>query len=146
MDNSLIRQGSVEEAVALSQLIPEFDSPHGADEYERRFQNVPHLILIAEVNGNAAGFKVGYQRGGETSFYSWMGGVLPAFRRQHLARQLALVQEQWAKEKGYRKIVFRTRNRHKAMLLFGIKNGFQIVSVEPRPEVAEHRIVLEKNL
>jgi GNAT superfamily N-acetyltransferase len=75
-----------------------------------------------------------------------MGGVLPEFRRHHIANQLADAQEKWAKENGYTAITFRTRNRHKAMLLFSIKNGFQIIGVEPRETIDEYRILLRKNL
>jgi hypothetical protein len=32
------------------------------------------------------------------------------------------------------------------MLLFGIKNGFGIIAVEPRETVEEYRILLEKHL
>jgi GNAT superfamily N-acetyltransferase len=90
------------------------------------------------------GFKVGYQREIDGSFYSWMGGVLPDFRRRHVARLLAEAQEKWAAGHGYRRITCKTRNRHKAMLLFALKNGFRITAVEPQPDPDENRIWLEK--
>lgn len=92
------------------------------------------------------GFKVGYNKENNGSFYSWMGGVLRAYRQAGVARELARVQEAWAKKEGFTRIRFKTRNRHKAMLLFAIKNSFAIMAVEPREIVAEYRIVLEKEL
>ena len=141
-----IRTGSIAEVVALSRQIPEFDTPHGEDEYRKRLTEKRYLILIAYMENQAAGFKVGYEKESDGSFYSWMGAVLPAYREAGVAKALALVQEDWAREQGYAKIRFKTRNRHKTMLLFGIKNGFQIVAIEPRDTIAEYRILLEKNL
>jgi GNAT superfamily N-acetyltransferase len=138
--------GTIEEAIALSGQIPEFDNPHKEEEYTKRLHEKKHLIAIAYIEGRAVGFKVGYEKENDGSFYSWMGGVLPAYRKHHVAKQLAGVQEAWAKENGYRKIRFKTRNRHKAMLLFALKNGFQIMAVEPTGAIPEYRILLEKDL
>ena len=70
----------------------------------------------AEVDGEPAGFKVGYER--ENYFYSWMGAVLPAYRRLGIAQKLADQQEKWAKSAGYTTIRFKTRNHHKGMFIF----------------------------
>lgn len=139
-----IRTGTSAEVVALSQQIPEFDNPHGATEYEKRLNNVPNLILIAFDGEKPVGFKVGYEKERDGSFYSWMGGVLPEYRRYGIAKRLADTQETWTKEKGYQAIRFKTRNRHTAMLQFALNNGFYLIAVEPREKLAEYRIVLEK--
>lgn len=141
-----IRVGSIEEAVAVSKKIPEFTNPHEAAEYEKRLSGKKHLILIAYDGTEVIGCKVGYDKEEDGSFYSWMGGVLPAYREQQIAKKLAQFQESWAKEHGFTSIRFKTRNRHKAMLLFALKNGFQIMAVESRETVEEYRIVLEKKL
>jgi GNAT superfamily N-acetyltransferase len=141
----LVRQGSIDEIVAISQAVPEFFDPHGPAEYTRRLQAAPHLILVAEIEGSAAGFKVGYAL--DTAlFYSWMGAVLPEYRQHGVAKALADAQEQWAIEHGYQRIRFKTRNRLKAMLHFALGNGFNIIGVEPREELEEYRILLEKAL
>ncbi len=139
-----IRQGSIAEAVAASQAIPEFHDPHAAEVYENRLSGQPHLILIAEIAQQIAGFKVGYERDGY--FYSWMGGVLPTFRRYGLARALAEAQEDWARQQGYTSVTFKTRNRHRAMLLFALRRGFQIIGLEAREDIEENRILLKKLL
>jgi predicted GNAT superfamily acetyltransferase len=141
-----IEMGSIEEAVQLSMQIPEFADPHPAIEYYNRLSGKKHLILIAYEDDKPVGFKVGYDKEGDGSFYSWMGGVLPAYRQQQVAKQLAQMQEEWARENGFNSIRFKTRNRHKAMLVFALKNRFQIIAVEPRETVEEYRIVLEKRL
>jgi ribosomal protein S18 acetylase RimI-like enzyme len=139
-----IRSCTVEEAVACSRQIPELHDPYPAAEYEQRLSGVPHLLLLAESDGNMAGFKAGYERDG--AFYSWMGGVRPAYRRQGVAQALAREQERWAKAHGYRHIRFKTRNYLKPMLIFALNNGFYITAVEKRAAPLSNRIWLEKVL
>lgn len=141
----LVRTGSIAEVVAMSTQIPEFNNPHQVEEYEKRLKGVPALVQVAEYDGKIAGFKVGYAQG-EQLFYSWMGAVLPEFRQFGVAKALAVAQEKWAREQGFTRIQFKTRNRLKAMLHFGLSNGFDIIAVEPRDTVSEYRILLEKML
>jgi len=138
----IIKPGTIEQAVAVSKLVPELRNPYPANEYQQRFAGIPHLILCAYVGEKAVGFKAGYER--EGYFYSWMGGVLPAYRRLGVAQQLAEAQQSWAKSQGYDSITFKTRNVHKGMLIFALKNGFNIIDVEPKSEVSANRIWLKK--
>lgn len=141
----VVKVADIATVVALSQQIPSFHQPYEAAEYERRLQDVPHLILVAYEGEKAVGFKVGYERE-QGSFYSWMGGVLPAYRRRGIARQLALAQEAWATQQAYPFITFKTLNRHRAMLYFALSNGFNIMAVDSRSEIEEYRIWLRKEL
>lgn len=131
-------------AVKISMMIPELKNPHRKAEYHRRLDGVPHSILVALIDGHWAGFKVGYER--EDYFYSWMGGVLPVYRRKGVATALQRAQEIWVQSHGYARLVFKTRNYLKGMLIFGLKNGFDIIGVEKRDKVAEHRILLQKKM
>lgn len=140
-----VRSGSIAEVVAITQQIPEFINPHQAGEYEKRLNAVPFLILVAEYGGKIAGFKVGYALD-KTLLYSWMGAVLPEFRQFGVAKTLAAEQEKWAREQGFTRIQFKTRNHFKAMLHFGLGNGFNIIAVEPQGSLSEYRILLEKAL
>lgn len=140
----LIKPCGIETAVHISRQIPELVDPYGVEEYEQRFKGTPHLILAAYDGGKAAGFKAGYER--EGYFYSWMGGVLPAYRRAGVARALAETQETWAKAQGYDSIALKTRNVHKGMLIFALKSGFDIIAVEEWEDVAANRIWLRKVL
>lgn len=139
-----IKKGTIETVVQLSRQIAEFTNPHDAGEYEKRLANTPHLILVAYDQNLPVGFKVGYER--EGGFYSWMGGVLPEYRENGIAQKLADEQEAWAKQQGYPHVTFKTRNRHRSMLLFAIKNGFQIIGFEKRQDIAENRLLLCKFL
>ena len=139
-----IKEGNLETVVALSQKIPEFINPHGLAVYENRLKNIPSITLIAYVDGQPAGFKVGYER--EGYFYSWMGAVLPSYRRLGLGRKLAEQQEQWARNNGYPHVTFKTRNRLKPMLIFALSRGFDIIEIQPKANIEEYRIILRKNL
>ncbi|VTR25567.1 Uncharacterised protein [Serratia fonticola] len=75
------RQATLEEIHSLYLCIPEFGSLHSLSDLQQRIGDNPSHGLIAEIDGQAAGFKLGYQTTpGE--FYSWLGAVLPAFRRK----------------------------------------------------------------
>lgn len=140
-----IKQTDIATVVQLSKQIPEFQNPYAASVYETKLANVPHLILVAYEGEIPLGFKVGYERE-EGSFYSWMGAVLPNHRRKGVAQKLADAQEDWAKAKGYPFLTFKTRNYLKAMLTFGINNGFNIFKVEKRASIEDYRIWLRKEL
>ncbi|HHM21451.1 MAG TPA: GNAT family N-acetyltransferase, partial [Bacteroidetes bacterium] len=128
MKNIKIKKGQRAISVQIMEQLPEFDHPYNLLEVKKRTDNTPHLNLIAYVDEKPAGFKLGYERNG--CFYSWLGGVLPEYRRMGIAKKLADEQEKWARENNYKTIVFKTRNRHKAMLLFSLNNGFDIFKIE----------------
>jgi GNAT superfamily N-acetyltransferase len=142
-----IRPGIIDEILAIYPFIPELENPHGREEYERRLFGAPnYLLLIAEAHGKPIGFKTGYQREADGSFYSWMGGVAEPYRRHGIAQKLAQTMEVWATDQGYHTLRFTTRNRHKAMLIFALSNGYFITGVSPRERLDEYRIYLEKRL
>ena len=140
-----IRKVSIEEVHSVSLQIPEFINPHPIETYKKRLKNANYLVLGAFDGVIPIGFKVGYGLN-EDIFYSWMGAVLTNYRRQNIAKRLAQAQEKWAKENGYNKIRFKTKNKLRAMILFAIKNDFNIIKIETREEVEENRIIMEKFL
>ena len=89
---------------------------------------------------------MGYDRYNDGSFYSWMGGVLLDYRRKDVASELAVFQEKWAIDNGYKSIKLKTRNKHESMLAFAIEAGFQILNYEPNKDIGEVRILMEKIL
>lgn len=141
-----IRQASPSELLWVHERIPEFPGKASLDFYTERLKHRIHLALVAEKEGELLGFKVGYQSDTPDSFYSWMGGVRPEFRQHGIADALAEYQETWAKEKGFKTVFFKTRNRFPAMITFGIKRGFKIMEVIPKGGVEDFRVVMWKEL
>ncbi|OEK02074.1 hypothetical protein BFP97_11325 [Roseivirga sp. 4D4] len=141
-----IVETSVLEAIAVLRSLPEFTPMRDDDYYTDRIRNSKHLALIAKIDSKPVACKVGYDKLNDGSFYSWLGGVNPAYRRQGIAQALADKQEAWAKQEGYECIKFKTLNRHKAMLIFAIKNGFEIYNIKPKDELKNYRIEMIKNL
>jgi len=142
----LVREGTIDEAIKVQYQIPEFDDAYNKDQYLHRLKDKAHLILIATLNDELVGFKTGYALD-KKIFYSWMGGILPEYREQGIAKKLALYQENWAQAKGFSTIRFKTRNYLKSMLIFSLKNGFNITETEKKHYAPdEYRIILEKEL
>lgn len=146
MESYHIHEGKLDDAVMVSANIPEFDDPYEIPEYSKRLNSTTHHILTAYDNHNPIAFKIGYQRYSDGSFYSWMGGVLPNYRRKGIANNLADHQETWAKKNGYISIKMQTREKHKAMLALAINRGFQITSRIEKTSNSNTRIWMNKPL
>jgi ribosomal protein S18 acetylase RimI-like enzyme len=141
-----IREASPAELLWVHEHIPEFPGKASLDFYTERLKNRLHLALVAERDGELLGFKVGYQSDTPDNFYSWMGGVRPEFRHHGIANALADFQENWAREKGFKYIFFKTRNRFPAMITFGLNRGFKFIEVIPKGGVEDYRVVMWKEL
>lgn len=91
------------------------------------------ICLIAHLEGNPVGYKVGYRErpGG---YYSYSGGVLPDYRGQGVARRLQEWQHAAIRARGYKTVAFSSFNKFRSMLLFGLATGFVPVGIEHRPE------------
>lgn len=144
--NFIIEEGSLADALTVLDKLPEFDQLKPTSYYQKALSSADSLILIARNAHQLMGCKLGYDRFSEGSFYSWLGGVIPEHRHLGIAKALASRQEQWARDQGYKTIRFKTQNRHKAMLLFAIKNGFSIYNVKAKDELELYRIELIKQL
>ena len=141
-----IHEGKLDDAVMVSANVPEFDDPYEISEYSKRLNSAVHLILTAYDDHNPIAFKIGYHRHSDGSFYSWMGGVLPNYRRKGIANNLADRQETWAKKKGYNSIKLQTRSKHNAMLALAINRGFQITNRIEKTSSSNSRIWMNKPL
>lgn len=122
-------------------------TPFNYDGFLTRLDGQPHLALIAvdtAVDNAVIGFKIGYERG--DGFYSWVGGVLPAYRRKGVATLLADVQEQWAKDSGYIRIWFKTYEVFKPMIKFALQRGFTIMETSWCESRNDIQYTLEKIL
>lgn len=141
----IILETSFKNALFVLNQIPEFDETFTHEKLQRRLDDTM-LILVAYLNNKAIGCKIAYRRFNDNSLYSWLGGVVPEFRKQGVATLLNQKMEKLAKEKGYKSISFKTRNKFKAMLQFAIKNGYNIVDFETKQSIPENRIVLNKRI
>ena len=141
-----IKLEDIQKAVNISFGIPEFETPNLVQDYIERIEDKEYLILIGEKNNISAGFKIGYKKNNDGSFYSWMGGVLPRYRRQSIANQLTEYQENWAKRKLYTSIQIKTRQKFQGMLYLAIKRGYNMTSIDEDTRFNDQIITLEKRL
>jgi len=140
----ILEENRLDDVLEVMAQIPEFENIPDATRIQSRLAHRPHLILTARNDSGPIGFKVGYDRDGK--FYSWLGAVAPAYRNKGIATALAERQEDWARNQGYNAIWMKTRNCFPEMLLMAIGRGFRIVGFDPKEEVGQHRIVLEKSI
>lgn len=134
----------LEDVMLILEQIPEFENPPSTEEILDRISHKPHLILTAYSQDQVIGFKIGYERNGD--LYSWLGAILPKYRRQGVAASLSAYQEEWARNYGYTRIWMKTRNQFPEMLILAINRDFKVIGFESRKEISQHRIVLAKSI
>ncbi len=115
--------------------IPEFEQAHSPERFRARLEGRPFLALVAYHGSRVAGYKIGY---GETEsrFYSWVGGVHPDFRGQGLAREMLRHQEIWCRRQGYRSLAVKSENRFRGMLIFLLKEGYDIHALSQAGQIS----------
>lgn len=89
-------------------------------------ERVGSMLQLALVDSVVVGYKLGYRRNPEV-FYSWLGGVLPPYRRRGIARELLRRQHAWCQSQGYRRVRTDTTNAFRAMLLLNVRAGFDVI-------------------
>lgn len=102
------------------------------------------LVILAIDNEEVAGFKLGYEHP-DGVFYSWLGGVHPAYQRRGIAAACMQLQHDWCRAQGYTRVRTYGRNEKRAMLLVNIKAGFDIIETFVDAK-GRHKIVFEKNI
>ncbi|PSW13140.1 GNAT family N-acetyltransferase [Photobacterium sanctipauli] len=140
-----VRDASIEEAAEVLAKISEFAKPAGYDDIKRRLNGKATSILVAEIQGELVGVKIGYQLS-ESCFYSWLGGVAPAGRRGGVAQALLEAQESWVIAQGYQELRVKSRNRFPAMLRLLLRNGYQIEHMEKKDGINDYRLHFVKQL
>jgi len=110
-----------------------------------KIRNKPKVIFtIGLEEGNIVGYKIGYELKKDT-FYSWLGGVDKNHRNKGIASSLMKEQHLYVKEKGYKTIQTKTKNKWRHMLILNIKNGFDVIGTYTDDE-GETKIILKKSL
>ena len=136
---------TADQIIEFTSQVPEFEDSYAQEEYIARMAGKKSLVLFAYLEQQPVGFKLGYEQH-PLYFYSWMGAVLPQFRKQGVAKILAKAQENWACQNSFKFIRMKTRNYLKNMLHFALSNDFYITGIEPHPDPMNNRILLEKIL
>ena len=123
-----------------------FRPPRDVASFHRRItgrQNV--LLLVANVAGRPVGFSIGIELKPNT-FFSWLSGVVPEYRRLSIATQLHEAEAAWARDHGYQYVRMECNNTHRPILLMCIKMGFDIVGIRWDPDRSQNLVILEKAL
>ncbi len=137
-----IRKASLDELAKIHNQIGELSAVAGSDYFSERIGAKEWLALIAEINGVPVAYKLGYWLAPDI-FYSWLGGVLPAYRQQGIAKKLLLEQEQRVFELGAKEIRVKSMNRYKSMLLLLVAQDYVITGTENFNE-GEMKILFSK--
>jgi len=95
----------------------------------RKIGSAPFLFLVAYLDEQPVGFKLGYERplGGKW-FYSWIGGIITRYRRQGISQLLLEEQHRWARSQGYEFCYFKTYDRFAGMRALAEKNGYELIA------------------
>jgi GNAT superfamily N-acetyltransferase len=133
----------LDQLLQLINIVDGVDLPVGVFASELRPKEII-LCCFAWSGKQLVGYKIGYeQRPGY--FESWIGGVLPEYRRKGIATALLNAQHQWCKEAGYRFIDTQTAGDNHAMLIANLKAGFEICGTYwDRKQVM--KVILQKRL
>lgn len=122
-----------------------FDPPHPKEKLRTRSANkAEYLVLLAKEGQDNVGLKVGFPEDGY--FHSWIGGVLPEYRNNGIAKELTEAQHRWAKDNGYKKVKIHTDHRFNNMIIHNIRNGFEILETKIRPDSGIRKIIMTKDL
>ena len=126
--------------------IPELDRSFDIQTAATRLGGSGLLLGALDHNGAILGFKLGYDRYRDGSFYSWLGGVVPAERQQGVAQGLLQEQERRVQDLGFCGIYVKTRNKFVGMRVLLAKEGYQVVSLSAAHTPLENRLLHYKAL
>ena len=142
-----VKEEKLEIALEVHSHIPEFvETKSDKIYFEDRYKGKKKIILCAYQEEIPVGYLIAYDKYEDGSFYCWMAGVIPKYRKNGALTALMEHLFQHAKENGYTKIKIRTRNNRRKMLHFLVKNGFDFTKVERKERRQENRINLEKDV
>lgn len=142
----IIKEVPIDEAVRVSATIIEFDEVYNREYFESRYKNGKKLIIVAYIDNQPAGYIVGYDKYQDGSFYCWMAGVNPNFRKRGVLKALMDYEDNWARTNGYSKLRIKTRNNRREMLSYLVRYGFLFLEIEKQSDISDNRIHLIKDL
>jgi GNAT superfamily N-acetyltransferase len=147
MANVQIITAGPSDVATLARLYNEIFRPPQTEEFfKRRFLGRYNLtLLLATLDGRPVGFIAGFELKPAT-YYSWLCGVLPDFRRLGVASQLMEAMEAWAAEHAYAHVRMECHNRHREVLKLAIDLEYDIVGMRWDTERADNLVIFEKTL
>jgi len=102
----------------------------GEERVINRFDRMDLIMLIAYVDGEPVGFKIGYGLNHHI-YYSAKGGVMAAYRRRGIAGALLDHMMAEAASRGYKSFTFDTfPNQHTGMTLLALQRGFHVAEIK----------------
>ncbi len=114
--------------------------------FDRRFKGRGNLLnLIAEVDQRPVGFLSGFELKPNT-WFNWLVGVLPDFRRAGIASQLCEAEQAWARDQGYQYVRMECHNQHRPVLQMLIRQNFDIVGLRFDADRQNNLVVFEKDI
>ena len=123
-----IQPPDAEEAARLS---GELGYPVEAVEMERRIRDLDHarqVVMVACVDGRVAGWiDVGVTMHLQAGAYAEIGGLIVSdgSRSQGIGAQLVRAGEEWARQRGFERMVVRSRMTREAAHRFYLREGYE---------------------
>ncbi|MBV7300408.1 GNAT family N-acetyltransferase [Enterovibrio paralichthyis] len=141
----IIREGTLAEAVEVLHKIDELAQKESLEALKKRIGDKPSLVLVADLDGELCGVKIGYQLD-DDCFYSWLGGVTKSGRRRGIAQALLHAQERWVAKHGYTSLRVKSRNCFAGMLCLLLNNHYQVEHLEKKDTLDQYRLHFVKKI
>jgi len=123
-----------------------FNPARDREFFQNRFRGRHNVsMLVAMLEDRHVGFTIGFELM-PTTFFSWLCGVLPDFRRTGIATQLIQGQQAWAIDHHYNIIRFECQNQHRPMLHVAISEGYDLVGIRWDTVNGSNVVIFEKDL
>ena len=141
----IVRVGHNELPLVVDLYNEVFRPPNDQAFFERRLRARHNpLMLIAQIDKRPVGFAFGFEIKPST-FYCWLVGVLPDFRRIGVASQLMEAMSAWARDHDYQIIRFECYNHHRPMLRLAIHQNYNVVGIRYDTDAEANLVILEQN-
>jgi len=123
-----------------------FSPAQDAEFFERRFQGRHKVTtMVAMIEDRHVGFIIGFELMPST-YFCWMCGVIPDFRRAGISTQLIQAQQAFAQEGNYSVIRFECNNQHRPMLHVAISEGYDLVGIRWDINSSNNVVIFERDL
>ena len=118
-----------EKIASMIQALPEFAFKNSSTDIRSRIEGRQYTVVTARSNGFDAGFMVCYEED-DCSYYNWIMGVLPRFRRSGIGNALIRHFAEAALAAKCPRLRVKTMNKYRSMLRLLVDCHFDIVALE----------------